>query len=131
MIQHWEHRDQWLGTTESAMYSELWHGQRFRELSWFWDPTCEWILPCRCRACGAVFEPATILADIDNTRNGILQIVCGDCREQNEIRPTYATGDPRNIAFIGHWDGWLPFKTAAHSCGNDVLAWYLVVAAWR
>ena len=24
-----------------------------------------------------------------------------------------ASGDPRNIALIGHWDGWQPFSTSA------------------
>ena len=23
--------------------------------------------------------------------------------------PVYTKGDPRNIALIGHWDGWQPF----------------------
>ena len=32
--------------------------------------------------------------------------------------PKYANGDPRNVALIGHWDGWQPFSTSIkHSCG--------------
>ena len=121
LIQHWEDRDQWLGVMESTISSELWHGERFKQLSWFWDPSSRWILPCRCTFCRAVIEPATILAHIDDATSGTVEIVCGDCREPNEIQPVYATGDPRNIALIGHWDGWQPFKTAAHSCGKNLL----------
>ena len=29
-----------------------------------------------------------------------------------------ATGSPLNLALIGHWDGWQPFKTGTKSCGS-------------
>ena len=38
---HWKDKDSWLNCHESwttCNSSELWHGKRFRELSWFWDP---------------------------------------------------------------------------------------------
>ena len=32
-------------------------------------------------------------------------------------KPEYANGDPRNLAFIGHWDGCSPYKHSNHSSG--------------
>ncbi|KAL5487225.1 hypothetical protein EMCRGX_G019802 [Ephydatia muelleri] len=35
-----------------------------------------------------------------------------------EHKPKVTSGGPRNIALIGHWDGWQPFSTSCkHSCG--------------
>jgi hypothetical protein len=34
------------------------------------------------------------------------------------VKPTTTGGDPRNIAYIGHWDGWQPFNNSSHSCGT-------------
>ena len=42
MTAHWADRDSWMnGPAHKApeMLNELWHGCRFRELSWFWDPS--------------------------------------------------------------------------------------------
>lgn len=102
------------------LYSEFWHGQRFKELSWFWDPDSEWLLPCRCHTCHATIGQADILAAIGHGQSDceLVHVVCNDCGMDNEVKPKYTNGDPRNIALIGHWDGWLPFKTAAHSCGR-------------
>lgn len=38
---HWSSRDQWFNRSvehEHPGQSELWHGSRFRELSWYWNP---------------------------------------------------------------------------------------------
>ena len=36
-----------------------------------------------------------------------------------EHQPKFAWGEPRNIALIGHWDGWQPFGSPGqHSCGE-------------
>lgn len=44
---------------------------------------------------------------------------CEECRERQVVRPTFAYGDSRNIALIGHWNGWQPFGSPGrHSCGK-------------
>ena len=40
------------------------------------------------------------------------------CGSKNTYGGEKARGDPRNIALIGHWDGWYPFQCkSSHSCG--------------
>ena len=40
--------------------------------------------------------------------------------------PIFACGDPRNIALIGHWDGWQPFGySGSQSCGKYYFFHYL------
>ena len=35
-------------TMKHFLYNEIWDGDRFSELSWFWNPDAEWILPAKC-----------------------------------------------------------------------------------
>jgi hypothetical protein len=37
-LAHWEERDEWFNLDNITVpYKEVWHGSRFRELSFFWD----------------------------------------------------------------------------------------------
>ena len=49
MAKFWEEKDHWLHH-EGACFplKEIWDGERFSEVSWFWDPGCGWVLPVRC-----------------------------------------------------------------------------------
>ncbi|CAB3980658.1 Hypothetical predicted protein [Paramuricea clavata] len=52
MLSHCNERAHWLGRTESYDdKSELWHGERWVELQWFWDPNTIWVLPTLCPLC--------------------------------------------------------------------------------
>lgn len=52
-----------------------------------------------------------------------VQIKCPYCATQFHHCLRYTRGDPRNIALIGHWDGWQPFSTSTkRSCGKVVEA---------
>ena len=44
---------------------------------------------------------------------------CPECYTKfSDIKVKIATGDPRNITLIGHWDGWQPFSTSSkHGSG--------------
>ena len=56
-------------------------------------------------------------------------ILCPECHHVFQHIPKYARGDPRNIALIGHWDGWQPFgSTGQHSCGESTRHMYNVHA---
>jgi len=45
-------------------------------------------------------------------------VFCNECGFRQDHTPKYSCGDPRNIALIGHWDGWQPFGASGrHSCG--------------
>lgn len=46
MLGHWRDKETWINSTEPTFpLKELWHGKRFKELKWFWDPNSEWFEP--------------------------------------------------------------------------------------
>ena len=52
LMGHWKDKNSWLeccGSQSISNSSELWHGERFRELSWFWDPNKRTLLPGKCK----------------------------------------------------------------------------------
>ncbi len=122
MTAHWRHRDRWLHGSSGESLGEIWDGTRFAELSWFWDPDEQWILPVRCTFCSAVVSGDVISVAVEHDSHPTLtdiQIECPHCYTRFDHSPQYASGDPRNIALIGHWDGWQPFSTSnKHSCGK-------------
>ena len=105
------------------MYKEIWDGNRFHELRWFWNPEAKWLLPTRCNVCREIISAEIIseVLHVDKERmltEENINIKCPNCATRFYHCPKYARGDPRNIAFIGHWDGWQPFSTSIkHSCG--------------
>ena len=120
---HWTDRENWLYDHEEdhdKTYNEIWDGSRFHELRWFWDPEAEWLLPTRCNVCREVIS-AEVISVALHTRMPMEQnvdIKCTNCATRFSHLPKYARGDPRNLALIGHWDGWQPFSTSIkHSCG--------------
>jgi len=57
MTVHWQQKDNWLnGQNNGEHMNEIWNGSRFYELSWFWDPTQQWLLPTRCICCKVVIS---------------------------------------------------------------------------
>lgn len=135
---------------------EIWDGNRFSELSWFWNPEKEWLLPVKCPQCSSVITVAEISTQLaieshmNNQvkaiyKNSFIPIVlypavllclkfclqeenvqgeisCTECHIVFYHTPQYARGDPRNVALIGHWDGFRPFRsTGRHSCGEKHL----------
>lgn len=64
MTAHWTDRKNWLYDTAAESnhktYNEIWDGSRFHDLSWFWDPEAEWLLPTRCSVCRKVISAAVI-----------------------------------------------------------------------
>ena len=55
------------------------------------------------------------------SENTEIYITCPYFFHQFKHSLQFAQGDPRNIALIGHWDGWQPFSTSAkHGCGKLV-----------
>lgn len=52
-LAHWRERDEWFGgKPEDVSLKEIWHGQRFADLSFFWDTETETLLPVSCPNCG-------------------------------------------------------------------------------
>lgn len=108
LMAHWHSRSEWLNKPidyEPHSYSELWHGSRFRELSYFWDRDQETLLPHKCPTCAAIVPVAEVSNLIDpNSPDGLITTVCKVCADQFSFRPEYMKGDPRNKALIIHFD---------------------------
>lgn len=118
MMAHWEDKGHWIrGEGANFTLKEVWDGSRFNELNWFWNPESNWMLPVKCTFCKTVISVDEILAFPE--KDGKHVITCDECGTQWIHAPIFTTGDPRNIALIGHWDGWQPFGyPGSHSCGK-------------
>lgn len=117
MSKFWEEREDWLHH-EGPWYplKEVWDGSRFSEVSWFWDPDCEWFLPTRCHFCSSVLSAEEI--ERSPYDGNSYTVICHECGSVNTCAGEKAEGDPRNIALMGYWDGWYPFHSkSSHSCG--------------
>ena len=128
MMAHWREKEHWLdkdhgqnsiNNERDFLYNEIWDGDRFSELSWFWNPDAEWILPAKCpeNYCNGVVSPANIEAAPLTEGTGEKILECPKCYNTFSYKVKYAKGDPRNLAYIGHWDGWSPYKSGNHKCG--------------
>ena len=127
MTAHWVEKDRWLNAERgSAVKREIWDGDRFCELSWFWDPAKKWILPTRCPTCRSVVSseiitnvlPTYTIEEVEGTN---VSLECPACYTKFSHCVNVTAGDPRNIALIGHWDGWQPFSTSSkHSSGKGI-----------
>ena len=116
MATFWDEKDHWLDH-EGPWFplKEVWDGSRFSEVSWFWDPDSEWFLPTRCCFCSSIISGKQIEESYDGNK---YNVTCCDCGAVNTCGGEKAYGDPRNIALIGHWDGWYPFRgKSSHTCG--------------
>lgn len=118
MLAHWEERDHWLGRELSwPMKKEIWDGQRWIDVQWFWDPSKTWTLPTRCLFCNDAIS-ADILLECSKDDNGNSLVDCPNCLESFTYKLKTAKGCPLNLALIGHWDAWQPFRTSKRSCGS-------------
>ena len=117
MTAHWVDRKYWLGEAHVNMKNE---GTRFKEVSWFWDPAAEWLLPAICPICKQIVSSSIVQESLQNANDSKLTLVeCPYCYNLFQHARLTTRGDPRNIAIIGHWDGWQPFSTSSkHSCGT-------------
>lgn len=123
MQAHWKEKDHWLTSDPWPIKKEIWDGDRFRELSWFWNPEEQWLLPARCPkscCCGVVSSDHIEEAVHESNSKGIVELECPDCFTTFCHTPKYAAGDPRNLAYIGHWDGWSPFRSSHKSGAIEV-----------
>ncbi|KAL5467065.1 hypothetical protein EMCRGX_G031241 [Ephydatia muelleri] len=126
MMAHWKERDHWLSNEVLFARNETWDGERFKELSWFWNPEARWVIPALCPNCKQVVGSQSIKDElglspethIEEHYECSISIQCPNCYLRFEHKPKVTSGGPRNIALIGHWDGWQPFSTSCkHSCG--------------
>ena len=109
-----DEREDWLDKDLAYAHpgmTELWYGERFRELSWFWNPLKDYTLPDWCPFCHIVI-PAAVIHESYETNT---PITCKGCYEKFPAVPRKVKGDPRNQALIIHEDGWNCFSTSQSS----------------
>ncbi|XP_048586101.1 uncharacterized protein LOC125568272 [Nematostella vectensis] len=118
MLSHWQEREHWLKRNTSwPLKKEVWDGEIWLEVQWFWDPDQLWTVPTRCGECLTVISSDLINSspkDID----GLSLLECPECFNKFSHKAEVARGSPLNLALIGHWDGWQPFSTSGRSCGS-------------
>lgn len=52
-------------------------------------------------------------------KDGAYTVQCEECGTKEGYQVKFVRGEPQNVAFIGHWDGWQPFGAPAqHSRGK-------------
>ncbi|EDO34461.1 predicted protein [Nematostella vectensis] len=119
MLSHWNEREHWLGVEQSwPIKKEMWDGERWNELQWFWDPNKTWVIPCRCEHCGIPIPAKHLIESQDAVTAGKKLVECPECLESFEHSLKTTNGSPINIALIGHWDGWQAFSSSTRSCGS-------------
>ena len=103
MSEHWREKQHWFKRTEGwHLKKELWDGDRFPELSWFFDCDSFWCLPVRCEMeqCDNIISPE-IIESLPEITPGVKEVTCALCHHAFKFTPKNASGDPRNIALIG------------------------------
>lgn len=73
MTAHWREKEHWLQRTEGwHTKAELWDGERFGKLSWFWYPESSWTLPvqCKTKGCKNIFS-SDVVDSLSDVRDGI------------------------------------------------------------
>lgn len=119
MLSHWSERHHWLGKSESwPLKNELWDGQRWVDLQWFWDPEKMWLLPSLCPFCGVPISADHLSNSPSGPTEGVKMVDCPECLGMYHHKSKFARGSPLNLALIGHWDGWQPFNSSLRSCGS-------------
>ena len=96
-----------VGNVESwHLKKEIWDGNRWSELQWFWNPESVWALPTRCVHCNIPISADHLINSPDCDRQGAFKSVeCPVCFEIFEHCIKMAKGSPLNLALIGHFDG--------------------------
>ena len=113
MLSHWFEKDHWLEPENQDSWGfetkkEVWDGKRFAELQWFWNPDEQWQLPAKCESCGGVISVQDIETSPDGG-DGQKLVTCPSCTATFAHTIQRVHGDPRNLAYIVHWDGFQPF----------------------
>lgn len=113
---HWREKEHWFRRDEGwHIRKELWDGDRFCEISWFFDPESQWCLPVRCtkEGCSNIISGETVesLQELDDGRK---EVTCDECHYSFTFTPSYASGDPRNIVLMGKSDTFLAHQLHGH-----------------
>ena len=115
-LQHWRSREEWFNLPSPAVpRKEIWHGERFMELSNFWDEGKATILPAKCPDCLHVISANDFADRVDMDNIIPIEHQCTECFTIFEDVPKVMRGSPLNQAFIFHEDGFNAFFKKSRS----------------
>ena len=111
-LEHWLNKHEWMDENSNKCYKEVWHGERFKELSYFWDENVETFLPVCCPNCDTIIsvEDMENLVFPNSTLHDRLYLSCPECTFDFVHEPKKMRGNPLNQAFIFHEDGFNAFE---------------------
>ena len=105
---HWNEKDSWFRRDSiTCSRKEVWHGDRFKDLSYFWDSANEFQLPDRCNVCQNILS----VSEINNGKpvHGGVDVICEECSSTVTVKQKFVKGSPLNQAFIFHEDSFSAF----------------------
>ena len=116
-LAHWEERHEWINVDDlNVPYKEVWHGSRFRELSYFWDEEAETLMPTCCPNCfniisvDEILEASAVQGVHMPLSNDRIHLSCAECTFDFIYNVTTKNGSPLNQALIFHEDGFNAFS---------------------
>ena len=112
LLAHWKDRRDWFRQESVTVpLKELWHGDRFTEISYFFDERAEFLLPTVCISCNSVISTEEIHESCGpNPVSGqSTTITCNQCFEDNNVIVKYVKRHPLNQVFIFHEDAFNAF----------------------
>ena len=114
MLTMWRANLEWLNVQTPPPYIlNVWHGEKVREYQHFWNPEVEWELPVtcpniRCRRPYCAFPKKCKTLRNPNhwdVQTNSYRFKCKLYKRQVVVPKKMVQGDPRNVAFASHWDG--------------------------
>ena len=112
-LAHWEERDDWFNIDDITVpHKEVWHGSRFRDLSFFWDEDAESFLPACCPNCLNIIsvDEMCLASGADRlVPDDYVQLSCSECTFEFSDIVQSVKGNWLNQAFIFHEDGFNAF----------------------
>jgi hypothetical protein len=113
-LAHWKDKEHWMNRDQTGVpYKEIWDGERYRELSYFWDASKETFLPTCCPNCDNIISLDEIKSSsTGNTlcANQRIPLYCPECLFDFVHTLKTMKGSPINQAFIFHEDGFNAFS---------------------
>ena len=99
--------------------NEIWDGERWHELQWFWDPSSTFVLPTCCSMCGIPIKSKYMINSPDGDNEHIKMVQCPLCFEELQCRIEQAILE-------GGVDGIRSQGAQRRKWTDDVKDWFII-----